>query len=274
MRRFRSLLIDKVDVRLPGLHVRTFALHRHLQEHASVDPHRHAWSQTLLYLSGNGRQKIAESEARVSPGTLVMLPPGVLHAFVRTHGPAPLCVMIDFQLKGARSLAPILCSLNRSDLAGMREQLGLLTAWPAEKGALRWEAAIAVLQSLTIALRASGWVKQISPGTKAGPGPAIQDLLNQLLHVPSLTEVIRRSGYQRDHLNRLVKRETGLTLGQYRAHQRLAKSKELLSQGMQVAGVATAVGLHDQSYFARWFRHQTGKRPSSWGRNVSTLSPR
>lgn len=272
MLRFRSLLIDKVDVRLPGLHVRTFALHRHLQEHASVELHRHAWSQALLYLSGNGRQKIGEGEARVSPGTLVLLPPGVLHAFLRTQGPAPLCVMIDFQLKGARALAPILCSLNRSDLARMREQLGLLTAGPPGKGALRWEAAIAVLQALTLALRAGGWVKQISPRAKTGPGPAIQELLNQLLQVASLSEVIRRSGYQRDHLNRLVKRETGLTLGQYRAQQRLAKSKELLSQGMQVAGVATAVGLPDQSYFARWFRNQTGKPPSAWVRQGGPLS--
>lgn len=267
MRRFRSLLIDRVDVRLPGLHVRTFALHRHLQEHASVEPHRHAWSQALLYLSGNGRQKIAESEASVSPGTLVLIPPGVLHAFVRAQGPAPLCLMIDFQLKGVRQRSPVVCSLNRSELANVREQLAHLTAWHSQNGKpLPWEGAIAILQVLMTLLRAVGWARRIQSQKKDGRARAIEEMLKNVQHDDSLAEVIQRSGYQRDHLNRLVRRETGFTLGQYRAQRRLAEAKELIAQGMRVAEIAAAVGLPDQSYFARWFRRQTGQTPSVWGR--------
>jgi len=33
---------------------------------------------------------------------------------------------------------------------------------------------------------------------------------------------------------------------------------------MRVADVAEAVGVLDQSYFARWFRRQTGQPPSRW----------
>jgi AraC family L-rhamnose operon transcriptional activator RhaR len=77
---------------------------------------------------------------------------------------------------------------------------------------------------------------------------------------------VQRSGYQRDHLNRLVKRETGLTLGQLRMQRRLARAKELLAQGIRVADVAEAVGVLDQNYFARWFRRQTGQPPSRWSR--------
>lgn len=267
MRRFRSLLIDKADVRLPGLHVLTFALHRHLPEHASVEPHRHGWSQAILYLSGNGRQVLAGGEARVEPGTLVLLPPGVSHAFSRGEGRAPLCVMIDFRLKGARKRPPVVCSLNRSELAHVKQQLGHLMKWQTGAGgALRWEGAVAVLQVLITALRSAGWLERVQPAGGGGAGRAIQEMLVKMEHASPLTEVVQRSGYQRDHLNRLVKRETGLTLGQYRAQQRLAKAKELLSQGVQVAEVATSVGLPDQSYFARWFRRQTGQPPSVWSR--------
>jgi AraC family transcriptional activator of pobA len=276
MRRFRSLLIDKADIRLPGLHVLTFALHRHLPEHASVEPHKHGWSQAILYLSGNGRQVLAGSEARVEPGTLVLLPPGVSHAFSRGDGRAPLCVMIDFRLKGARKKTAVVCSLNRSELAQVRQQLGQLMKLPPggtvgcvgdEGNALHWEGAVAVLQVLMTALRAAGWLERVQVSVAGGKnGSAIQGMLAKVDHESPLGQVVQKSGYQRDHLNRLVKKETGLTLGQFRAQQRLTKAKELLGQGVQVAAVATAVGLPDQSYFARWFRKQTGQAPSVWGR--------
>jgi AraC family L-rhamnose operon transcriptional activator RhaR len=89
--------------------------------------------------------------------------------------------------------------------------------------------------------------------------------VNLELHSP-LSEFIRKSGYQRDYLNRLVKKEVGLTLGQYRTQQRLLLAKRLLTQGVRVAEVSTAVGLLDQSYFARWFRKQTGQPPLVWNR--------
>ena len=287
MRRFRSLLIDKADIRLPGLHVLTFALHRHLPEHASVEPHKHGWAQAILYLSGNGRQMLAGSEARVEPGTLVLLPPGVSHAFSRGDGRAPLCVMIDFRMRGAKRREPVVCSMNRSELAQVKQQLGQLMKLPAGTGAhgsgadgaapskaggrgdaLHWEGAVAVLHVLMTSLRAAGWLERagVAGGTKNAA--AIQGMLAKVNHESPLSHVIQKSGYQRDHLNRLVKKETGLTLGQFRAQHRLAKAKELLAQGVQVAAVASAVGLPDQSYFARWFRRQTGQVPSVWGRGA------
>jgi AraC family transcriptional regulator, transcriptional activator of pobA len=267
MRRFRSLLIDKADVRLPGLHVRTFALHRHQPEHASIEPHRHAWSQAILYLSGRGRQTVAESEARVEPGTLVLLPPRVSHAFSRSDSKTPLCVMIDFRLAGAARRGAVVCSLNRSELTHVRQQLAqLMKLQKGAGGALRWEGAVAVLQVLIALLRAAGWLERVIAPASGKPSAALQTMLQTMEHALPLGEVVKRSGYQRDHFNRLVKKETGLTLGQFRAQQRLTRAKQLLSQGMQVAAVATAVGLPDQSYFARWFRRQTGQVPSVWMR--------
>lgn len=266
MRRFRSLLIEQADLRMPGLHIMTFALHRHLAEHASIDQHRHAWSQAILYLSGQGRQTFARGSARVQPGTLVVLPPGIAHAFQRSEIKTPLCLMIDFRLKGASGRQPAVCTLTRSEFVFVRQQLAsLLKLQGGEGGALRWEGAASVLQILTALLRSAGWLERVAAGgTRTRNGGAILRLLEQIGLEDPLPEVVRRSGYQRDHLNRLIKQETGLTLGQYRTQKRLARAKELLAQGLQVAAAGAAVGLPDQSYFARWFRRQTGQPPSHW----------
>lgn len=266
MRHFRSLLINKAEIRLSGLRVMAFAVHRHLQEHASIEQHRHRWSQVILYLSGGGQQTFAGGSARVEPGTLVVMPPGVAHAFQRTTERPPLCLMIDFRLAGARRNPAAVCSLNRSEITQVRQNLAYLIKLQAGSGGvLRWESAAAILQTLITLLRAAGWLERLPQPPTTG-STVMGRLLSTLGPATPLRQVVQRSGYQRDHLNRLVKIETGLTLGQLRTQRRLARAKELLSQGMQVANVAEAVGVLDQSYFARWFRRQTGQAPSRWSR--------
>ena len=267
MLRFRSLLIDRVNLRMPGFQVLRLAVHRHLAEHASVELHRHGWCQAIVYLRGSGVQTIGNTRARIDPGSLVVLPPGRPHAFSRNRGRTPLCVLIDFRLKGARTRTPVVRSLSRSELAQLGQQIAILVKLQAGVGdSLRLESAMPVLHILVTLLRAAGWIERIGPAGGRPGNSAIARLLATVLETDSLAAAARQSGYHRDHLNRLVKEETGLTLGQYRAQQRLAKAKELLRTTMQVAHVGNAVGFPDQSYFARWFRRQTGLTPSTWAR--------
>jgi len=265
MRRFRSLLIDRANLRVPGLHVIGVALHRHLAEHASVTLHRHAWAQALIYFSGAGEQTIGDRTWTIEAGTLVLLPPGVPHGFLRQHARSPVCLMIDFRLRGVRGKPAVVRGLSRSDLNQLRQDVAMLVRLQQGAGAAcRWEGAVPVLQLLLTSLRSGGWLETATLPEGEASNPALRSLLTDLPHDQPLAQAIRRSGYQRDHLNRLVKRETGLTLGQYRDRERLAKAKELLAAGMQVAPVGAAIGLVDQSYFARWFRRHTGWRPSQW----------
>jgi len=267
MHHFRSLLIDRADIRMHGLRITTFAIHRHLPKHYAIEFHHHRWSQAILYLSGQGRQLFRNGAADISAGALVVLPPGVPHGFQRTTDRAPLCLMIDFHLRGERLHPVAVCSLNRSELLQVRQNLArLLNLQAGAGGVLHWESATVILQLLITMLRAAGWLERLRPLSGGEKGQAINRLMTKIDPTAPLTSVVQRSGYHRDHLNRLLKKETGLTLGQLRAQQRLAKAKELLSKGVQVGNAAAMVGLPDQSYFARWFRRQTGQRPSRWSR--------
>ena len=267
MARFQSLLIDQARIRLPGLAILRVALHRHLPDRADIGRHRHPWSQALLYLGGGGRQVLGRREAAVGEGTVVLLPPRLEHGFVRSAGPAPTCLMFDFRLDGDRQRRPTVAALPAAALVEVRQRLAQVRGRPgAPAGSLRWEGEIAALQILVQLLRAGGWVERLPARTDRGAGRALAELMAGMDPAQPLTAVVKRSGYQRDHLNRLLKRSVGLTLGQMRATRRLEKASELLVRGVRVADVAAAVGLPDQSYFSRWFRRQTGQRPTEWSR--------
>lgn len=250
---------------LPGLRVFGAALHRHRTCAAAVEPHRHRWSQVIFYLSGHGLQFLASDTAEVEPGTVVVLPPRARHSFRRTAKRAPLCLVIDFEIDRQRMPQETVRHLGREQLFHLRHELAAL--WHggrAAAGRISLEGATVILRILVSALRAAGWMESASFAPGAEVSPAIRQLVSSLDPTVPLTNVVERSGYNRDYLNRLVKKNTGLTLGQLRSQQRLTKAKELLASGMQVGSTAAMVGLPDQGYFARWFRRQTGHPPSRW----------
>jgi AraC family L-rhamnose operon transcriptional activator RhaR len=265
MRRFQTLLTTRVHVRIPGMHIHTFALHRHRPTQFSVEPHGHGWSQAILYIGGLGSQIFGDTIVPVEPGTLVVFPPDLVHGFQRTTNRLPLCLMIDFYLKGARAKAPAIYKMNRSELIQVRQQLAyLLKLRSRASDVLNWESASVALQLLISLLRVAGWLRQVPELVHELGDTGIHRLLSSMDVTVPLQRIVQQSGYQRDHLNRLVKKETGLSLGQFRTQQRLIKAKELLSHGIRVANVADAIGIPDQSYFSRWFRQLTGQVPSFW----------
>lgn len=65
-----------------------------------------------------------------------------------------------------------------------------------------------------------------------------------------------------DYLNRIFKKETGITLTEYIISQRIEKAKELLlTSGLSVSEIAMEVGFRSFSYFTKVFKKRTGKEP-------------
>lgn len=68
-----------------------------------------------------------------------------------------------------------------------------------------------------------------------------------------------------NYLNRLVRNQTGHSAMDWIEISRLNLAKSLLKQGdMQIAEIAVAVGIDDQSYFTRFFKKSEGYTPSQY----------
>jgi AraC family transcriptional regulator, transcriptional activator of pobA len=268
MKKYQPLLLQPLDIHLPGVHVRRLALHRHLPETTDIRSHAHKFSQCLVYLSGQGEQRIRKVVYATRTGTAVFVPPSVDHAFHRLGGRLPICLIIDFDWRGAPQRSARVAPLSLSVLREIKQLLaGIshLQRQPGAKPPLLMSASI--IRLLEAILGGLALTRQHQPE----PLSPIARKVDALLAAPesaslALGKLSVLAGYQHDYLNRLLKHHAGLTLGQFRSRKLVARAQQFLRQANPVAEVSSLVGFSDPNYFTRWFRKQTGLTPSAWQR--------
>lgn len=266
MKNFRPLLLEDLKVESSGLAVLRLCVNQHLPEVEWVKTHRHEFSQCLLYLSGHGIQQVDGKNYSVSAGSLICVPAGIPHAFEKRSPRVPLCLVVDYRMSESVQILQVSSRLNAEDLTLLRQRLSWLMSVSdiSDDVAIQAREAAAVLDVAGILLGvATGSVK----GNMARP---VSDKVNRIikngdLHSLTLPDLIKQIGLQKDHLNRVLKRECGLTVSQLLAEARLEKAKALLSDpSMQIQDAGSGSGFEDRNYFARWFRKQTGLSPRDW----------
>jgi AraC-like DNA-binding protein len=263
----RPIYSQQIEIRSGWLRVLRFCLNRHLPERDWVAPHKHAFSQFLVYLNGRGVQEVEGEPHPVRPGSLCYLPPGVAHAFVEVEGRRPLCLAIDFRMAGREGGGPRVVQLTESEMSRIRHGLAGLSRWQAGPVDIEPASAASVLQIVDGLLRASAQLARQQPSGR----PAI---VNRVLRVLAQNEkatvgqIAAAIGYHPDHLNRLLKGAAGVSVGQLRSESRLQRAKDFLKTTKRVHRVAEQLGFEDPNYFSRWFRRQTGLAPGAWQRQA------
>jgi len=268
MKNYRPLLFEDIDLRVAGLRVKTLRLNRHTPE-ARPEPHAHdGHGQILIYLSGSGRQEIEGEHIAARPGTVVYIAPGQMHAFERRRARQPLCLVLDLEIDPAREVKQAQAQLTATDLTRIRSRLsGMFGYRNTSSDDLVLRIGAVILDVLDPALLALGWLgRKKRPARRRTITRRVERAIDSAdQEGETLRQLAERVGYQQDYLNRQLKAECGLTLGQLRAKSRLERAQKMLrQQGVSIAEVAERVGMLDNNYFARWFKQQTGLTPSTW----------
>lgn len=71
-------------------------------------------------------------------------------------------------------------------------------------------------------------------------------------------------GVDEKTIQRLFRKETGMTFGQWRQQARLMQALERIAQGERIIDVAGALGYDSPSAFASMFKRQFGTTPSQF----------
>lgn len=247
------MLVQKIEIHALGFVLRKLQLNRHRD--AEVAPHHHDCAQLILYLSGEGVQRVNGRRLRARTGDLFAIPAGMPHGFSAAGRNPPLCLVLDYELAGAGRVRAAHRTLS---LATLNELHALLSGVP-RKGRLTLADYPAVLAVVARLLDQS----PVGPV----PAPSLFEKLRDHVRAPvTLGSIARDLGYHPDHLNRKLKREAGLSLRALRDRVRLEAAQIALRTVPTVADAATRAGFEDPNYFARWFRRQTGCTPSDWRR--------
>ncbi len=68
---------------------------RYVELTGIVTPHTHDVEETIFYIEGKGSARVGEREVKVKPGTMLVIPPGVVHSSIR-EGFEPLRYLAIF----------------------------------------------------------------------------------------------------------------------------------------------------------------------------------
>jgi AraC-like DNA-binding protein len=267
------LLQQDLDLRLAGVHIQRLRLNRHHKEAEWVPAHHHAHAQVLLYLNGGGLQSAGSREHAVLSGSIFFIPRRTPHAFIRTSQRRPLSLIVDLNLGEAREVQ---CTrLTQTQMNFVRSHLShLFERDPTREavfGLARTGHALLIVDQLLEALFERGTSASQSNASNSPVVRAVETALaDPAIKNLSLKHLADRIGYQRDYLNRVLRNEVGLTLGQLRAERTLDAARNLLLKpGIQVQTVSAELGFSDQNYFARWFRKFTGMSPGKFQQKSS-----
>lgn len=293
---WENILGANIDYRLGGsvLHL----LHVQFNQHAAVadlaKPHEHSHHQILYYQRGRGR---IESDGQTHPtgeGSIFFIPAGVRHHFIPAPGDAPLCLALDFFIEDAGDIAlgglpmenevAVLLSLlhvetarpfqlNRMDHQLLDDCVGEIVG-ENEKREVGYATLIQSLLLRLIALclratqRAQGFGEHFRHTAwryRLLTERVLALIREHSARVPELTlpEVARTCGASSNHLNRILKQQTGHTFHQILLRERLSRARDLLAHGeVNVTEAAFQSGFNDSNYFARAFRKVHGYPPS------------
>ena len=252
------ILIQKIEIQALGFVLRKLQLNRHRE--AEVAPHAHAFTQLILFLSGQGTQLIRDKRHEARAGDLFIIPPGVEHGYKMVGGSRPLCLVLDYQKAGKSSRM----IHRRLPQQALNEVHGLLAQVPTtgRPTLSDYPAIIAVIARL---------LEPSAPTAPAAAPPMVRPLVERvrqgLRDNRALGELAKEAGYVRDALSRKLKREHGLGLRALRDQERLQAAQAALLTAGSIAEAATRAGFEDPNYFTRWFRKQTGRTPGDWRRS-------
>jgi AraC-like DNA-binding protein len=211
--------------------------------------------------------RIGDKTVELLPGTLMWIPPGIVHDTVVPAHVVQHAIRIALVRRGRQlGLAmPPMVVRNCGDLAPLFEQI---IAAHQRHGPYRE----ARQRGLVAALGAAVFTRAAEPASVVGGlGEDRRQRLARLVHNqrahPSVSALARELGLTPDYFARAFRRSFGMPPRQWLLSERLAGARAALATGSAIKAVAHRFGYRDPHLFSRQFRKAFGLSPRQWRRS-------
>lgn len=256
----------------------------HIEDlHERFAPHMHEAYAIGVFVSGSYRLRCAGVEHLTAPGSVVALPPGVIHSGMPAAGDGWTTRMFypDEQLfrelvevggaKWNASFADVL--IDDPALSQM-----MTTAHEILMTGPSLEGEELLLEAFALLMRRYGTTPNRRKTSRTAIGVGM-DVVRDYIH-DNVTNPIRLStlaniaGVSPYHLIRVFGREFGVSPYAYVKQLRVVHAQRMLREGLSATEVAFAVGFSDQSHLNRAFKAMLGVTPGAFARACSATDER
>lgn len=236
----------------------------------------------LIYVTRGRPVWVIDGEVHdLSPGCMVIVPPGVPHhAYCRTRRFTLGSLHVEANLPGGQDMFALLrpprlvrfepgTPLDRY-LRGALAEHDRPSRSDTQLMLRSWSRLVTI--EMFRQCHAQG---QLQPLSVDPIVTAVMAKLTERSHQRmSLPELAAMAGYSPQHLNRRFRRALGVTPRQYLTRLRMdAAAAMLIESDRPVKDVAAAVGFDDPYYFSRAFRQQFGSSPAQFREATRSFSP-
>lgn len=244
------------------LHDWEFAPHRHTRLH-----------QVLAIDEGEGTAMLDGSSHPLGAGSLVNVPPGIVHGYAFAPGTQGLVVtfaleMIDETLRPAEGLRPVLArpALSRGDDSVQSTLRNLASAYTAHDYAraqiLRSLGGL-LLGQLARLLAAEDRTEPMAEHALLARFRALLD--TEFRNHLAVADYARRLAVSPTHLSRLARAATGRPASGLIEDRVIREARRLLAfTNLPVSRIAYELGYDDPAYFSRVFARATGLPPRAF----------
>lgn len=260
---FRPILLEDFEIAWPGFALQRVALNQHMPRVERLSEHVHPFHQILVYLRGSGTQDLEGQLIPVERGSQILIPGGTRHRFVKSRHQRPVCLAIDF----TTDLPGDWNCMSRAPRTALLHIERLLVELHAEESSRQKSSVHISSLILQIFSQVEAVARKDSSQSSYGPVSVSVNRVIDESEFASLTPgtVAKHLNRSLDHLNRQLREETGMSVGQTISRKRLDQAMKLLrNRALPIGDVASAVGIDDQNYFSRWFRQKAGQTPTRW----------
>lgn len=220
--------------------------------------HNHTNYEVIYYLVGNGTLKTEKGDIKYSPGTIIIVPPNLLHGSTSENGFKNISINGDFinllkfkepvvmkdNEKGEGKLLAKLLYNNRFNNNDFLSSL-------CETYILFLLSNIKIDNDIDIAI--SNIITEIS-------NSAYESNFN-------ITEILNKSGYAEDYIRNQFKIKTGKTPTQFVTQIRIDRARYLIDiykNNCSMTQIAEQCGFVDYIYFSKRFKQFVGCSPDAY----------
>lgn len=226
-----------------------------------IPPHAHPWRQLVYATSGAMTLTAQRRVWMVPPGNAVLLPAGRVHS-IHMWGDVELRTLYFPASLDANALDSDECRVLAVS-ALLRELILRVVEW----GAL--DSRTPAHRNLLALLLDEMEAAPVTPATLPLPEDArAAAVAQQVLASPSaghaLEDLARGHAVGRRTLERIFRRETGMSFGLWKQKARLSDAVRLLVEGRSVTDTALDTGYASVSAFIAAFKRTFGRTPGQW----------